>query len=986
MAIPAPPRTGMTLSFSDEFNRASLNGAGSPGYMTTLPWGDRTQTNLHQSQTWVDANYITSTGMKPGIDPFSIKADPTDAADGILTITARATPSSYANDIPTPYVSGHINTANAFEYRYGYAEMRAKVPKGNGLLSTFYALRTDKATLGELDALEYVGRTPKALYSTTHFTAEDGTVTKDKTVRAAVSDLSLDFHTYGVDWTPTTITYYLDGVAMGSLATPASISGPMYLIADLSVGGDFPGYPNSTTPFPAQYQIDYLRVWQDPSVFVPQSVMGTAASENLSGGEGNDLISGGAGSDTLLGAGGADSISGGEGADRLLGGMGADTLVGGAGADTLEGGLGDDLYVIDAADAGVFERVNAGFDTVLTDRSIYNPSMNVEGVIYTGTGNFRSVGQSVDGLTIGGAGNDTLDGSAGNDTLKGGAGNDSLIGGIGNDVLWGGAGNDTLDGGAGADVFAFRSTDGPESDLILAFRPGEDRLDLRRLGVLSYEAAQAATSTAADGSAMITVGEHSIKLQSTKASLLSAGDFILDPLSVAAAPNSLLLSETRVAENSASGTVAATLIGGDPDPTAALTYTLLSDAGGRFAVAGRQLVVTGGLDYEAAQAHQVLVRVTNEAGLSYDKLLDIGVLNVNEAPDALSLATSHVTASASAGTVVGSVLAHDPDAGDVLSLSLLNNAGGRFALSGDKLLVSGPLDGPSFTLDLRVTDAGGLSFAKSVTIAVDDFGQSEPGHTIVGTSGADVITPTQAVAGQSMTGSGNDTVSGGLGNDRLDGGAGNDRLDGGGGSDVLIGGGGADTLIGGAGVDMAHYGAASAGVGLDMLDAAWTGAYGDARGDSLSFVEWVEGSAFADKILATADANRLSGGAGNDWLDGRGGNDTLLGGDGADTLIGGTGNDSLNGQAGNDVFDFSAGSGRDVVTGFAAGAAVGDVVQFHGQFTSFGQVLAAAHEVTNATSPSGATFTGTVITSGADEIWLATIKLAQLAANDFAFL
>jgi Ca2+-binding RTX toxin-like protein len=425
--------------------------------------------------------------------------------------------------------------------------------------------------------------------------------------------------------------------------------------------------------------------------------------------------------------------------------------------------------------------------------------------------------------------------------------------------------------------------------LILAFRPGEDRLDLRRLGVLSYEAAQAATSTAADGSAVITVGEHSIKLQSTKASLLSAGDFILDPLSVAATPNSLLLSETRVAENSAPGTVVASPIGGDPDPTAALTYTLLSDAGGRFAVAGRQLVVAGGLDYEASQAHQVLVRVTNEAGLSFDKLLDIGVVNLNE---------------------------------------------------------------------------------------VSDTPSSPSGRSLIGTSGADTL----------VGSTGADTLSGGLGNDRLDGGAGNDRLDGGGGADVLIGGGGADSLIGGAGVDTAHYGAAAAGVGLDMLSPTWSGAYGEALGDSFSFVEWVEGSGYADVILATADANRLVGNAGNDWLDGRGGNDILLGGDGADTLIGGSGNDNLNGQAGNDVFDFSAGSGRDVVTGFAAGSGLGDVIQFHGQFTSFAQVLTAAHEVSNVTSPLGAAFTGTVITSGADEIWLANIKLAQLAANDFALV
>ncbi|POR39958.1 hypothetical protein CRT23_26585, partial [Methylobacterium sp. V23] len=106
----------MVLSFEDEFARASLNGVGSPGYMTTLPTGERNQSQFGQTQLWVDADYVAKTGVKPGIDPFSIVADPSDPADGVLTITAQPTPSQYANDIPTPYVSGHINTANAFEY------------------------------------------------------------------------------------------------------------------------------------------------------------------------------------------------------------------------------------------------------------------------------------------------------------------------------------------------------------------------------------------------------------------------------------------------------------------------------------------------------------------------------------------------------------------------------------------------------------------------------------------------------------------------------------------------------------------------------------------------------------------------------------------------------------------------------------------------------------------------------------------------------
>ncbi|WP_280952025.1 cadherin domain-containing protein [Methylobacterium sp. V23] len=567
----------------------------------------------------------------------------------------------------------------------------------------------------------------------------------------------------------------------------------------------------------------------------------------------------------------------------------------------------------------MFERVNAGFDTVLTDRGTYNPPGNVEGVIYTGTGNFQSLGQPVDGLTIGGAGNDTLDGGAGADTLKGGAGNDALMGGDGNDVLWGGAGNDTLSGNGGADVFVFSALDGAESDLILAFRPGEDRLDLRRLGLTTYDAVRAAITATkdADGieSAVITKDGHTITLQGTKVSLLGERDFVLGSLAPAQAPTDVMLSETSVAENTAIGSVAATLIGIDPDSTAALSYTLLSDAGGRFAIAGRQLVVTGALDYERASSHQVQVCATNEVGLSVTRWLTIGVANLNEAPDALNLSNTEVAATAEAGTIVGSLSAHDPDLGDTTSLTLVNSAGGRFALSGDKLVVSSFLDDASFVVGLRATDFSGLTLDKSFTIQVKGFGSAQPGDLVTGTPDADVITRTQTVAGQPTTTIGADTVDGGLGNDWIDGSAGNDYLDGGAGADTLIGGAGADTLVGGAGTDTADYGTAAFGIGLDMLSPTWAGAYGDAARDVLTSIEWVIGTSYADVILATGDANRLVGNAGDDFLDGRGGNDTLLGGDGNDTLDGGADNDRLDGGANND--SLLGGAGADTLLGGA---------------------------------------------------------------------
>ncbi len=171
--------------------------------------------------------------------------------------------------------------------------------------------------------------------------------------------------------------------------------------------------------------------------------------------------------------------------------------------------------------------------------------------------------------------------------------------------------------------------------------------------------------------------------------------------------------------------------------------------------------------------------------------------------------------------------------------------------------------------------------------------------TLIGGAGAD----------QLAGGAGNDTISGGAGDDGLQGGDGNDALSGGSGDDYLIGNAGSDTLTGGAGndsligaggndtflagadpgndtfiafgagsFDTLSYASARAAVKVDMQAGTASGlAVGDIAqigSDSLTHIEAVVGSAFADK---------LSGSVGNDTLTGGGGNDRLIGGAGVDT-------------------------------------------------------------------------------------------------------
>lgn len=186
----------------------------------------------------------------------------------------------------------------------------------------------------------------------------------------------------------------------------------------------------------------------------------------------------------------------------------------------------------------------------------------------------------------------------------------------------------------------------------------------------------------------------------------------------------------------------------------------------------------------------------------------------------------------------------------------------------------------------------------------------------VGTPGNDSITGTSGPDGILGLG-GNDVINGlgardglcgGGGNDVLDGSTGNDVLDGGGDNDTLVPGAGVDRVIGGSGIDTVSYAASASAVGVDLrLSIGY--ATGEGR-DTISGIENVVGSRYADVVRGSGLANWLRLGAGADRGYGYGGADRIEGGPGNDILFGGSGNDALYGQAGNDYLNGE--SGRDL--------------------------------------------------------------------------
>ncbi len=128
-----------------------------------------------------------------------------------------------------------------------------------------------------------------------------------------------------------------------------------------------------------------------------------------------------------------------------------------------------------------------------------------------------------------------------------------------------------------------------------------------------------------------------------------------------------------------------------------------------------------------------------------------------------------------------------------------------------------------------------------------------------------------------------DILIGNIVANRLVGNGGVDSLLGGDGNDFLEGGTGGDSLNGGAGIDTASYQYSSEGVTIDLAVALQT-SLGDAAGESLNFVENIDGSVFADSLTGNYQSNTLRGGFGTDILNGGAGSDYLTGGDDADTF------------------------------------------------------------------------------------------------------
>ncbi|WP_214691403.1 MULTISPECIES: carbohydrate binding domain-containing protein [unclassified Exiguobacterium] len=255
------------LVWSDEFSKSEI---------------DHSKWNF-ETGNWIvdkDGNPVAAGWGNNEKQFYTDKNENAFVKDGKLVIRAKKEQAS--DQFGTyDYTSAKLTTKGTFSKTYGRYEMRAKLPTGKGLWPAFWMLPEEDryggwAASGEIDIMESWGSQPDKVAGTIHYgeTWPNNKYT-GKDYHFAEGDGIDKWHTYAIEWEPGEIRWYVDGQLYqtqndwyakeankaSKYSYPAPFDQDFYLIMNLAVGGWFDGDVDETTPFPAEMEVDYVRVF-----------------------------------------------------------------------------------------------------------------------------------------------------------------------------------------------------------------------------------------------------------------------------------------------------------------------------------------------------------------------------------------------------------------------------------------------------------------------------------------------------------------------------------------------------------------------------------------------------------------------------------------------------------------------------------------------------------------------------------------------------
>ncbi len=251
---------GYSLLWSDEFNTASINSSNWQ-YET----GDGTAYGLSAGWGNNEMQIYTENSENSGIEK-----------DGELSVLYISALSDGAGN----FSSAKLTTKDLFSMRFGRIDLKAKLPKGQGIWPALWMLGDNIDDInwpgcGEIDIVEMLGHQPDKMYSTLHFT--DGDQTKGEiqgSYELTGETFSDDYHIFSMDWTPENLTFSVDETQVNQVPIEEGMKEflrSFYLILNVAVGGNWPGDPDNSTTFPQTMYLDYIRVFEKDDFTAPDA-------------------------------------------------------------------------------------------------------------------------------------------------------------------------------------------------------------------------------------------------------------------------------------------------------------------------------------------------------------------------------------------------------------------------------------------------------------------------------------------------------------------------------------------------------------------------------------------------------------------------------------------------------------------------------------------------------------------------------------------
>jgi hypothetical protein len=262
----------VTITSTTNQNGIPVNGFISPltynGY--TLVWNEEFSGNQLDESSW---NYEIGTGSSGwGNNELQYyQRQNASVQNGYLTIEVKRQAAGGSQ-----YTSSRITTLRKQSFKYGRIDIRAAMPKGQGLWPALWMLgdqftSSGWPSCGEIDIMEMVGGTSngksdRITHGTLHWDNFGNYASFGGKTSTTKKDLNEEFHVYSIIWDSQGIKWLLDDRQFHEISTNEShmneFQEKFFFIFNVAVGGNWPGSPDQNTVFPQKMHVDYVRVFQ----------------------------------------------------------------------------------------------------------------------------------------------------------------------------------------------------------------------------------------------------------------------------------------------------------------------------------------------------------------------------------------------------------------------------------------------------------------------------------------------------------------------------------------------------------------------------------------------------------------------------------------------------------------------------------------------------------------------------------------------------